>query len=106
VIAEEKSIILKYNTQQIVKFEYFGFVFHYIPKSKVKLGGIIKKGKTLAHRLKAKGEGTHLIYPNKNAFLKVKRSLKEIIDTLARKNVIDIINKCNKIIQGWCNYFS
>ena len=105
-IADEKSVIVKYNMDQTVKFEYFGFVFHYIPKSMVKYGGIIKKGKTLAYRFKARTEGTHLIYPSNKAFLKIKDSLKEIIDTLAKENVVDVINKCNRVIRGWCNYFS
>ena len=105
-IADEKSTIIKYNMNKSVKFEYFSFVFHYIPGSKVALGGIIKKGKTLAYRLKAKTAGTHLIYPTKKSFLKVKNSLKDSIDTLGNENVINVINKCNRIIQGWCTYFS
>lgn len=82
-----------------MKFEYFGFVFQYIPKSMVKYGGIIKRGKTFAHRCKKKIEGTHLVYPSNKAFLKVKDNLKEIIDTLAKEEVIDVINKCNIVIR-------
>lgn len=105
-IADEKSVIVKYNMNKSVQFEYFGFVFHYIPKSVVRYGGIIKQGKTLASRPKAKKEGTHLIYPNNKVFLKVKNNLKNIIGTLAKEDVIDVINKCNKVLWGWCNYFS
>ncbi|RYE15363.1 MAG: hypothetical protein EOP34_03515 [Rickettsiales bacterium] len=99
-LAEEKSIIIKYNAEQSVLFDYFGFTFNYIPKSKVKYGGIIKQGKTLSHRLAVKSQGTHIIYPSNKSYIKIKSTLKDIIDSLSREGVSDVINKCNNVIRG------
>jgi len=105
-LAIEKNIIIKYQENIKCKFEYFGFTFLYVPKNKLKLGGIVKQGKTIGYRLNVSQTGTHLVYPSNNSFKKIKDSLTLEINNLSKDSVTEVINRCNRIILGWTNYFS
>lgn len=105
-LSDEKSHIVQYNSNKSCKFDYLGFTFLFIPKSSANYGGLIKKGETLDYRKDVVSSGTHLLYPNKDAYRKVKSKLSDVIETLSRNDVISVINKCNLIIKGWTYYFS
>lgn len=105
-LADNKSNIIIYNSNKIVKYNYLGFTFLYIPKTMVKYGGILQKGDSLDYRKGAVSLGTHLIFPSKDSYRKIKSKLHDSIETLSRLDVISVIKKCNLIIKGWAYYFS
>jgi hypothetical protein len=64
------------------------------------MGGIVKQGVTIQKRKSIITEGSHLIYPSREAYRKVKSNLTYEINKLSRNSVIEVINACNRIITG------
>jgi hypothetical protein len=103
-ISDSKTQVMIYRSNERIKFNYFGFTFLYIPKNKVRIGGIITRDGYRDERISMKGTGTHLIYPSRESYKKIK--IKETINELKHSTVIKVINKVNPIIRGWVGYFA
>jgi hypothetical protein len=100
-IAESKTQIIDYRkTPEGNRFDYFGFTFLYVPPHRLKLAGILNRSDDLINRQENIVPGSHLVYPCDKAFKNIKTKVKETINQLTRKSLLEVINELNMIIRG------
>lgn len=97
----EKTKLITLNDYEKVSFDYLGFTFLYVPKARIKKGGLLTRNDTITERkLSKKEDGTVLVYPSSNNFDKIKQKTQEIIRELTRNDMITCLNDLNSVIRG------
>ena len=104
-INEEKTKIFTFEENNI-KWEYLGFQFLYVPQTKLRMGGIIKRRDQIARRKNAVNAGYIFIYPSNKKFNDMKDKLKKIIRTLKSSHLNKVLTKFNEIVRGFANYYA
>lgn len=104
-IAWEKSKILSFGVCK-VSWDYLGYTINYIPKSKIRKGGLLTRNDEITRLKHIKYEGTFLFYMCNKNLRRVISNCKNIIKTMSRFDVLVVINKVNEVLRGFCEYFS
>lgn len=106
-ISKEKSHIVRYTENKIIKFKYLGFTFHYVPTKHIKKGGILTRYDDITSRKFSKTQdGTYLVYPCLKKFQDIKKKNKSLIKILLKGSVVEVLNKINPVIRGFANYYA
>jgi RNA-directed DNA polymerase len=106
-ISKEKSHIVRYTENKIIKFKYLGFTFHYVPTKHIKKGGILTRYDGITSRKFSKTQnGTYLVYPCSKKFQDIKKKNKSLIKILLKGSVVEVLNKLNSVIRGFANYYA
>ena len=105
-LSEQKTKSMEFNKLQKLSFDYMGFKLLYIPKSKIRCGGILHKKSDITLRKNTSAEGTFLAYTSNERFEAIKEKCKAVIKKLLHSNVLSVINEINPIIRGHAQYFA
>lgn len=100
----KKTKIFKFGEQSF-NFDYLGFVFTYVPKTKLKLGSLVSRSDSLAIKKANKNSGSILVSISRQAMNNHKAKLKTLIRSSYNLSVPQLITKLNPIILGFSNYF-
>ena len=105
-LAMHKTQFIDYSKvgEKRIKFDYLGFTFNYIPKNKIRSGGILSRYNRIM-AIKENLMGSHLLYPKKESFKNIKIKLKKCINKLQRLSVFEVINDINATLRRWVNYY-
>jgi hypothetical protein len=99
--------VLEYFDNTPLKFEYLGFLFHYVPNRFLKRGGLLTRGDHLTKQKKREtGKGLFLTSPCAKNFQYVKSKLRKIIRLLLRKSVLEVLTQVNFVLRVFVNYYS
>lgn len=99
-----KTKIFQFGEQSF-NFDYLGFRFTYVPKTKLKLGSLVSRSDSLATKKANKNLGSILISISSKAMHNHKVKLKALIRSSYNLSVSQLIIKLNPIILGFSNYF-
>lgn len=105
-ISKEKSHIVRYTENKLIKFKYLGFTFHYVPTKHIKKGGILTRQDNICSRKHSKTQnGTYLVYPCPKKFQDIKKKNKSLTKILLKGSVVEVLNKINPVMRGFANYY-
>ena len=88
-----------------LSFDYMGFKLLYVPKSKIRCGGIIRRKADITSR-KNVSDTTFLVYTSDNQFEAIKEKCKAVIKKLLHSDVLSVIHEINPIIRDHAQYFA
>ena len=90
-----------------LSFDYMGFKLMYVPKSKIRCGGIIRRKADITSRKNVSDSpGTFLVYTSDKRFEAIKEKCKAVINKLLHSDVLSVINEINPIIRSHAQYFA
>jgi RNA-directed DNA polymerase len=105
LINKEKMQVLRFKKKKL-HFNYLGFCFIYIPNSRLKLGGLVQKYRSLYDKKFSKEFGNLLVTISQEALSNIKIKIKKIIKTSYNLSVSQLIDKLNPILKGFSTYFN
>jgi RNA-directed DNA polymerase len=78
------------------KFQFLGFIFHFIPNPKIS---------SFFNRKDLLEDAKLFVYPDRVKFINFKNKIKTVISESKNLTAYELIKKLNPLITGWTNYY-